>query len=125
MSLNEPKENVLDRSQLAQRLREARDYLGLSQEEVSRILKVPRSAISLIESGERKVDVLELKRFADLYKQPIEHFTGGSSKSSTEEFKGEVAHLARAASRLSVQDRAELMRFTEFLQTISKSGGQP
>jgi DNA-binding XRE family transcriptional regulator len=48
-----PTESKNERAALAARLKEAREYVGLSQEEVAQILQIPRSAISLIEKGER------------------------------------------------------------------------
>ena len=65
----EKKADVKDeaRKTLGERLREAREYLGFSQEEVATYLQVSRSALSNIESGQRKVDALELKKLASLY----------------------------------------------------------
>ena len=40
-----------ERKQLGERLREARRYLGLKQEEVAAYLKIQRTALSDIESG--------------------------------------------------------------------------
>lgn len=45
-----------DRETLGDRLRIAREYVGLKQEEVARHLSIPRSALSNIEAGTRKVD---------------------------------------------------------------------
>lgn len=99
---------------LANRLREAREYLDLSQDEAAKAVGLTRSAISLIESGQRKVDALELKKFADLYQRPIAGFTGdvevGAPKAKS------VAHLARAAASLSNSDQEELLRFAEYLR---------
>ena len=53
-----------DAVRLAQRLRDTREYLDLSQQFVSDQTGIPRSAISDIERGERRVDSLELKRLA-------------------------------------------------------------
>ena len=66
----------IDRQDLARRLKEAREYLELSQDEVAGALKVPRSAISLIETGQRRVEALELQRLAEIYQRPIGYFTG-------------------------------------------------
>lgn len=106
------KENV-ERAQIGARLKEAREYLALSQDEVSRVLNLPRSAISLIETGQRRVDALELKKFAELYQRSVSYFTG--NKESSQLRPKEVEFLARAASKLSDRDREELLRFAEFL----------
>lgn len=106
----------VERTKLCERLREARDYLGLSQEEVAKALGVPRTAISLLESGQRKIEALELKRLAELYKRPVSYFTGDLLHS---DLPIAVQHLARAAAKLSETDRAELARFAEFLQARS------
>ena len=103
-----------DRKGLGAKLREAREYLGLSQDEVARAVGLPRSAISLVENGQRKVDALELKKFAEVYQRPVVDFTG-----DVDVIEGAmpetVQHLARAASKLNDADRAELLRFAEFL----------
>jgi len=65
-----------ERHRLGKKLRQAREYLGLLQEEVAGHLGIPRSALSNIESGQRRVDAIELKKLADLYRQPVRHFTG-------------------------------------------------
>ena len=102
-----------DRAFLASRLREMREYLALSQEEVSQLLQIPRSAISLIENGDRGVEAVELKRFAEIYKCSIDYLTGVSDTDKTVQL--EIEHLARAASKLSAKDREELLRFAKFL----------
>ena len=101
---------------LAERLREAREYLDLSQEEVAKAVGIPRAAVSLVESGQRRVDALELKKFAALYDRPVSYFTGEVPSAG---LPAEVEHLARAAANLSSRDREELARFAEFLQTRS------
>jgi len=65
-----------DRESIAAKLREAREYLGLSQQEVADALKLSRSAVSLIETAQRGVDSTELKAMARLYQRPIGYFTG-------------------------------------------------
>jgi len=111
------KEN--NRNELASRLKEMREYLSLSQEEVAQMLQIPRSAISLLENGERKVDALELKRFAEIYQCPLDYFTGPTGE--TTNTPREIAFLAKAAAKLSSKDREELLRFAQFLTTKSKS----
>jgi transcriptional regulator with XRE-family HTH domain len=93
----------------------------LKQDEVARHLGIPRSALSNIEAGQRKVEALELTRLAKLYQRPVSWFTGDDVPSGKEVFPAEIAHLARAAASLSSQDRQELARFADFLKSRARS----
>jgi len=95
---------------LATRLREVREYLGLSQQYVADKTGIARSAVSDIERGLRKVDSLELRKLARLYMYPIGYFLG------EEEADEEVRALARAVTALTDDDRAEVVRFAQFLR---------
>ncbi len=57
-----------------QRLKQARLDAGLTQVEVSRRLGRPQSFVSKCESGERRVDFVELQYFARTYKKPLSFF---------------------------------------------------
>lgn len=108
-----------ERRRLGDRLREARKYLGLKQEEVATYLKIPRTALTDIENGQRRVEVIELTRLAKLYRQPVAFFTGEDEASAT--LPVDVAHLARRAADLSPEDRDELGRFAEYLRTRARA----
>jgi transcriptional regulator with XRE-family HTH domain len=56
------------------RLVEARLATGLNQGEVARRLRMPQSRLSRMESGERRVDVIELDSLARLYGKPLSYF---------------------------------------------------
>ena len=60
--------------QFLQRLRAARIEAGLTQEQVARALKTRQNYISKCEIGERRVDVVELERFARVYRKPLTWF---------------------------------------------------
>jgi transcriptional regulator with XRE-family HTH domain len=111
-----------ERKSLGARLRDARDYLGLSQEEASRAVGLPRSAISLIESGQRKVDALELKKFCEVYQRQVSEFTGDIEVDAAAPMPETVQILARAASKLTDTDQVELLRFAEFLSARPTKG---
>jgi len=57
-----------------ERLRKARVEAGLSQQAVADKLGKPQSYISKIESGERRLDVAEMKKFAEIYKKDTNYF---------------------------------------------------
>jgi transcriptional regulator with XRE-family HTH domain len=111
-----------ERRQLGERLRLARKYLGLKQEEVAGYLKIPRTALTDIENGQRRVEAIELQRLARLYRQPVGHFTGEDEASAS--LPPDVAHLARNAAKLSEADREELGRFAEYLRARSGGGSE-
>ena len=56
------------------KLKKARHESGLRQIDVAKKLKRPQSYISRVESGEYRLDILEVKRFAKLYKKDINYF---------------------------------------------------
>ncbi len=60
--------------QFLKKLGAARLDAGLTQQEVASALRKPESFVSKCESGERRVDVVELERFARLYGKRLEDF---------------------------------------------------
>lgn len=57
-----------------EKITQARQELGLRQIDVAKKLKRPQSYISRVESGEYRLDIMEVKRFAKLYKKDINYF---------------------------------------------------
>lgn len=57
-----------------ERLRQARLDAGLTQAEVAKKIDRPQSHISNIESGQQRVDVVELKQFAKMYGKDVNYF---------------------------------------------------
>ncbi len=60
-----------------ERLRAVRLEVGMTQEDVARKLRVDQSWISKVERGVRRLDVIELARFARLYGKPACYFVPG------------------------------------------------
>jgi transcriptional regulator with XRE-family HTH domain len=106
-----------EREELGQRIREARLYLELSQEEVAAAVGIPRPSISAIESGTRGVDALELKRLAKVLNRSVQYFAGETTPDAADE---KVELLARAAEGLSDSDISELQRFAAYLKARSE-----
>ena len=65
--------------EIGQRLRWARESRPITQEAAGAALGLQRSAISLMESGQRQVSTLELTHLADLYGRPVEWFVAPNS----------------------------------------------
>lgn len=88
---------VIKPEDIGRRLRFARESRQITQEAVSAVLGLQRSAISLMESGQRQVSTLELTRLADLYGQPVEWFVNPNIPVKRED---PVVGLFRAAPGL-------------------------
>ena len=56
------------------RLRQSRLEAGLTQTKVADALGKPQSFVSKCETGERRVDVIELQVLANLYGVPLSYF---------------------------------------------------
>jgi transcriptional regulator with XRE-family HTH domain len=62
---------------LLEALKEARATAGFTQAEVARQLRRPQSYVSKVESGERRVDVIELADLCRLYGLDLCQFLRG------------------------------------------------
>jgi transcriptional regulator with XRE-family HTH domain len=103
---------------LAERLKETREYLGLSQQFVAEQSGISRVAISAIENGKRKVEALELEALSRIYQYPVAYFLDGTLDDPTT-----VVTLAREARGLSNDDVEEVLRFARFLKASGRARG--
>src|SRR4051795_11503796 len=104
-----------DARALVERLRDTREYLGLSQQFVAEQTGISRSAISDIERGERRVESIELKRLSKLYRYPAEYFLGSDPTENESADADTIQALARAAGDLTPEDREQVLKFADFL----------
>jgi transcriptional regulator with XRE-family HTH domain len=63
-----------DHKFLVEQLKKARINAGFDQEKVAELLGKTQSYISKIETGQRRIDVVQLKEFAKIYKKDINFF---------------------------------------------------
>ena len=64
------------------KLKAARVEAGFKQGDVAKKLKIAQSVLSRMETGERRVDVVELQEFCKLYKKPYDYFLDLDTKKS-------------------------------------------
>jgi transcriptional regulator with XRE-family HTH domain len=102
------------RIRLGQRLKSTREYLGLSQQQVSERTGIVRSAVSDIERGVRKIDIIELKKLARLYRLSVSYLLDEDETADAGEHA--LAGLPRTGRQLSEGDRIEVARFIQYLQ---------
>ena len=65
---------MLDMKQLGQRIRQARERAGLSQEDFAALIARDQRAVSQYENGVRKLSVTDLARFAQALDMPLAYF---------------------------------------------------
>lgn len=106
---------ALDLGALGKRLAAARENAGLSQEQAASALGLPRSALSLIESGARALSTLELAGLAKLYNRAIGQFFDPADGAPTDL----LAHCRVAPEFAS---RPELCRIVEELMEVCREG---
>lgn len=63
-----------DHKYLIEQLKAARQKAGLNQKEVARLLGRTQSYVSKVESGQRKIEAIQLRRFAKIYKKDLAFF---------------------------------------------------
>lgn len=56
------------------KLRLARRTTGLEQEQVAKLIGKTQSYVSKVESGQRRIDIVQLKEFAKIYRKDITYF---------------------------------------------------
>lgn len=61
-------------SDKASTVKKARLEAGLDQNDVARLLKRTQSYVSKLESGQRRIDITQLKELSRIYKKDIEFF---------------------------------------------------
>ncbi len=102
---------------LQDRLRIAREFAGLSQGQVAKLLQMHRPTITEIEQGRRKITAQELAEFAGIYAVDIGWLLGTESPIGT----GLDAKIQLAARNLAKLKRSDLDRVIALLQAIQSS----
>ena len=107
--------------ELGARLRESREFLGMSQEEVARRLDVPRASVSAIESGKRKVSSLELEDLASLYRTSVDRLLGTRAAPRDEAAERDLQALFRATKDLTADEKESVIKFADFLRSAGRA----
>jgi Zn-dependent peptidase ImmA (M78 family)/DNA-binding XRE family transcriptional regulator len=118
----------MDYAELGRRIRVAREEASLSQDVVAQHLDMPRSAVSLIESGKRKVDSLELERFSRLVGKSILFFfdeVSGAVETSNFEEDDPTQVLFSANQAVDISpDKEQIERFRQFHRNFGELSRQ-
>jgi transcriptional regulator with XRE-family HTH domain len=99
-----------ERTAVGKRLRTARETLGLTQDDVAGAMGMPRTSVIAMESGKRNVTAVELRRLARLYRRNVQWLLGEEDDAAAVD-----TALYRATQDLSDDDKAQVLRFAQFL----------
>lgn len=95
---------------IGKKIKEARKNKGWSQRQLAKAIGFETStAISLIETGERKVTIEDLEKIAEVLHKTIRYFLG-------EEEKGNLRFALRADKKLTSGDKERILEFIEFIK---------
>ena len=113
-------------SKVGKRIKELRDRDGLSQQDLAMVLKIPRTAVSEIELGTRRVSAEELVRVAEVFAVSADHLLGLTTPPTvTLQRKISKRKKARAEVRINVPQR-NVEKFREvLLYILNKVGAKP
>ncbi|TXI35277.1 MAG: XRE family transcriptional regulator [Candidatus Moraniibacteriota bacterium] len=104
-------------AQIGAKIREARDSQGVSQLDLAQALGYESAtAISLIESGDRKLKVEDLEKISNFFHRDIKFFLGQEEKVL------DVKFALRADKDLQPKDVESILDFIEFAKK-KRNGG--
>jgi len=61
---------------LVEKIKKARKETDLDQKKVAKLLGRTQSYVSKVESGQVRIDIIQLKEFARIYKKDLKFFIG-------------------------------------------------
>lgn len=100
-------------SNIAKRLRMAREYMGFSQDDIEKITGLDTKIIEEIETGAREIVKTEIHLLSKVYRRSVDYLLTGQepSYSGPEQF----SFLARSTKGLTEHDIEEVAQFAKFL----------
>lgn len=90
----------MDLQRLGNRIRQAREQLGLSQEAFAARVSKTQTAVSEYENGNRRISITEIPKFAEVLQVPIMYFFEDNLNPTDRDFAVlEVFHKLSPASQ--------------------------
>src|SRR4030043_788348 len=107
------------------RIKKLREKTGMSQDVLARKMRLPRPAISQIESGARKIATDELLRFSQIFRIPVDDLLNPGKEPEVRLHEGKEAKEPKPRMRISVPQK-NLQKFKEvLLYILNKVGSKP
>lgn len=110
------------RTQIAERLKEARKLAGLSQGQVARMLGLHRPSVSGMEAGSRRVSADELAQLAEIYDVSVA-WLAGEAPAILDARDPKLELAARELAKLKPDDLEHLLRLLAAMRSDSTATG--
>jgi transcriptional regulator with XRE-family HTH domain len=107
---------------IGHRIKELRERAGMSQDTLARSMKLPRPAISQIESGARKIATDELIRFSQIFHVTVDDLLNPRKEPEVRLHEGKEEKAPKPQMRISVPQK-NLRKFKEVLLYILNKVG--
>lgn len=117
--------NEIIYKEISQRVKKLREYKGISQQELAKLLKVSRPTVSQIESGERKISADELVKLAEIFNISVEGLLDFKKEPKVILEKSKERKSLKDQIRINVPQK-NLKKFREvLLYILNKVGSKP
>jgi len=98
---------------IGERLKQAREEAGLSQEAVAEFLDVPRSAVSKIESGQQKIDSIQLRQLSGMYDVSLDELLAEPEEEMNEDKFVQALRKSGEKADVSSENLSQVEQFCE------------
>lgn len=103
---------------IANRISLARERAGLTQNQLAKLLNIPRPSVTEIESGKRKVSAEELISMSDIFEVDI-NWLAGKGENKSDEQRDKIQLAARNLSGLKSED---IDKIVDLLNSLKPKG---
>ena len=118
-------ESRLTPQQIGRKIKKLRKQKDLSQEDIARILSIPRSAVTQIELGNRHVSILELVKLSEYLGFSLDQFLAGEYEAVNNLFKVSEPEVEVERVRISKPTLKRSKLETVLLYILERCGGKP
>lgn len=100
---------------IGSKIKEARESKKMSQLELAKLIGYESAtAISLLESGARRISIEDLEKIAKILLKDLNYFLDYNNKNIDFEY------ALRADKKLSIDDKEEILNFIEYIKSKKK-----
>lgn len=104
---------------IGEKIKSARESANMSQKDLAeKVGFESATALSLIETGDRKISIEVLQKIAEIFHLNLNYFLG---KDDTKPVN--LKHALRAEKNLSFSDKNQILGFIDYLKNRKKDGG--